>query len=232
MKLRFQCFGKLEILEGWKVTKAWKNSIKKSLSPLLMLRVKPQKSKIADILIQKQREEYEKKLEYLKTIKKDKGKSAAMFKLKDKVLGSRKEGCETVSMNDPISGEIICDPEELKKASVKYLSSMLENREPKEEYRCDLQTLKLLHQSRMEEECCECDELTEKDFDELIKRIKKKKADKYKFTINGGKDYRETLFCLYKNVWHTEQKPVSWEMTDCTMLYKLKGSKSEFGNQR
>ena len=180
-------------LEG---DKSLENLYKEKLESTSDAESKATESEIADILIQKQREEYEKKLEYVKTIKKDKGKSAAMFKLKDKVLGSRKEGCETVSMNDPISGEMICDPEELKKASVKYLSSLLENREPKEEYRRDLQTLKLLHQSRMEEECCEGDELTEKDFDELIKRNKKKRADKYKFTINGGKDYRETLFCL------------------------------------
>ena len=35
------------------------------------------------------------------------GKSAAIFKLKDTVLRSRKEGCESVSMNDPDTGEMI-----------------------------------------------------------------------------------------------------------------------------
>ena len=97
-------------LEG---DKSLENLYKEKLESTSDAESKATESKIADILIQKQREEYEKKLEYLKTIKKDKGKSAAMFKLKDKELGSRKEGCETVSMNDPISGEMICDPEEL-----------------------------------------------------------------------------------------------------------------------
>ena len=231
-KIRFQCFGKVRNSRRLEGDKTLENLYKEKLKTTSDAESKAIETKIADILIKNQKEEYEKKLDYLKTIKQDKGKSAAIFKLKDKVVGSRKEGCETVSMNDPISGEMICDPEELKKASVKYLSSLLEKREPKEEFKRDLQTLKLLHHSRMEEQCNEDDELTEKDFDELMKRIKKKKAEKYKFTINGGKVYRKVLFRLYKKVWHTEQKPVSWERTDCTMLYKLKGSKSEFGNQR
>ena len=58
-----------------------------------------------------------------------------MFKLKEKVLGSRKEGSESVSMNDPVTGQMICDPEELKRASVDYLSSLLRNRDPKKSSR-------------------------------------------------------------------------------------------------
>ena len=73
-------------------------------------------------------------MEYLKNIKKEKGKSAAIFKLKEKVLGSRKEGWEGLSMNHPETGDMICDPEELKKASVDYLSTLLKNRDPKEEF--------------------------------------------------------------------------------------------------
>ena len=65
---------------------------------------------IAEKLLGLQREHYEKKLEYLKDLKKEKGKSAAIFKLKEKVVGSKKEGMESVSMNDPITGQMICDP--------------------------------------------------------------------------------------------------------------------------
>ena len=50
--------------------------------------------KIAGKLLEKQRKEYENKLEHLKNIKKEKGKSAAIFKLKEKVIGSKKEGLD------------------------------------------------------------------------------------------------------------------------------------------
>ena len=79
-------------------------------------------------LLVKQREEYETKLEQLKNIQKSKGRSAAIFKLKEKVVGSKKEGMESVSMKDPITGSILYDPDQLKEASEDYLSNLLTNR--------------------------------------------------------------------------------------------------------
>ena len=40
------------------------------------------------------------------------------------------------------------------------------------------------------------------------------------------------LFCLHTKVWESENKPAMWEQSNCTMLYKGKGLKSEFSNQR
>jgi hypothetical protein len=165
-------------------------------------------------------------------VKKLKGKSAAIFKLKEKIVGSKKKGMESVSMNAPISGDMICDPEELKKVSVAYLSTLLTNRDPKDEYKQHLDILKLLHQHRMKEECTDEEDLTEKDFLEMIKKLQRKKADKYKFTLHGGQSYLDALYCLYKKVWLTEEKPMSWEKTICTMLYKGKNSINDFENQR
>ena len=231
-KLRFQCFGKVKNTRRLECDKELDNLYKEKIESQSDVEANLVESKIADALLKRQREEYEKKLQYLKDIKKEKGKSTAIFKLKEKVLGSKKEGSESVSMNDPETGEMICDPEELKKASIKYLSNLLENREPKEDYRQDLKTLELLHQYRMEEETNPQEELTEKDFHQMLKKLRKKKAEKYKFTLNGGKSYRNVLFCLYKKVWMTEKKPKSWEKTSCNMLYKSKGCKSDFENQR
>ena len=231
-KIKFKCFGK--------VNNSRRMENDKDLDKLYTEKVKADTEeeiqavdcRIADKLLQKQRKEYEDKLEYLKLVKKEKGKSAAIFKLKEKILGSRKDGMESVSMNDPVSGHMICNPEELKKASVDYLSKILTNRAPKEEYKQNLYILKQLHATRMSEEDTTEEELTEKDFQNMLKKMKKKKADKYKFTLNGGESYQKTLFCLYKKVWATEEKPIAWEKTSCTMLYKQKGNKSEFSNQR
>ena len=135
-------------------------------------------------------------------------------------------------MNDHVTGHMICDPEELKRASVDYLSSLLRNRDPKEGYKEDLKTLRILHEQRMLEECSDEESLSENDFQNMMKKLKKKKADKYKFILNGGKSYQNVLFCLYKKVWGSENKPNSWEITNCTMLFKMKGCRNEFGNQR
>ena len=74
--------------------------------------------------------------------------------------------------------------------------------------------------------------LTEKDYNSMLKKLKKKEAEKYRFTLNEGENYKAALFFLYKKVWECEQKPTSWENTNCTMLYRGKGLKSEFSNQR
>ena len=50
-----------------------------------------------------------KKLHYLKKLKKEKGTSAAVFKLKEKIVGSKKISQEAVSMKDPDTGEIIVE---------------------------------------------------------------------------------------------------------------------------
>ena len=174
-KLRFQCFGKVKNTRRLECDKELDNLYKEKIESRSDVEASLVDSKIADTLLKRQREEYEKKLQYLKDIKKEKGKSTAIFKLKEKVLGSKKEGSESVSMNDPETGEMICDPEELKKASIKYLSNLLENREPKEDYRQDLKTLELLHQYRMEEETNPQEELIEKDFHQMLKKLRERK---------------------------------------------------------
>jgi hypothetical protein len=53
-------------------------------------------------------------------LKEEKGKSAAVFKLKEKIVGSKKVCQEAITMKDPLSGELIFENEKLKEASVKY----------------------------------------------------------------------------------------------------------------
>ena len=95
--------------------------------------------------------DFEKKLKWLEDIKYNKGSSAAIFKLKEQILGSKKEGPEAVSMEDPETGQIIVEKEELKKASVKYVSNLLTNRLPKEEFKIEFKLMENLHDLRISE---------------------------------------------------------------------------------
>ena len=231
-KIKFKCFGKVKNSRGMDADKELNLLYSKKLKANEIDEIEKVDDEIAEKLLKLQREQYEKKLEYLKDIKKDKGKSAAIFKLKEKIVGAKKEGTESVSMNDPETGQMICDHEQLKQASIDYLSNLLKNREPKEDYREHFETLRILHDSRMNEELENDEELTKEDFQNMLKKLKRKKAAKYKFLLNGGESYQNAIFCLYKKVWESEEKPRVWEYTECTMLFKGKGSKSEFSNQR
>ena len=66
-------------------------------------------------------------------LKKVKGSSAAIYKLKEKILGSKKISQEAVSMIDPETGLMIVEKEKLKEASCKYVKNLLTNRDPKED---------------------------------------------------------------------------------------------------
>ena len=71
-------------------------------------------------------------------------------------------------------------------------------------------------------------ELTEK----LLKQLSNKNKDKYQYILKAGKSFHNLLFLLYRKVWDSEVKPSSWKKTVCHQLFKGKGEKKEFGNQR
>ena len=105
--------------------------------------------KIANLLVQRQREEYEKKLKTLNTLKTTKGKSAALFHLKAKVLGDKKVQQEAVVIEDPENHELIFDAEQIKSTSLNYINKLLTNREPKDEFKVDLIIINMMHEQRM-----------------------------------------------------------------------------------
>ena len=74
--------------------------------------------KISKKILEYQLKDYEHKLQCLKKLKEEKGRSAAVFKLKEKIVGSKKLSQEAVTMKDPETGDIIVENDKLKEASV------------------------------------------------------------------------------------------------------------------
>ena len=189
-------------------------------------------NEITGKLLDVQRNEYETKLKYLGELKKNKGNSAAIFKLKAKVTGEKKVKQEAVCMVDPSSGEMIFEPEKIKEASVEYLKDLLTNRKPKKEYEKDITVKEIIHEVRMKEAFEEDETFTEADFSNLLKQLKLKNKDKYQFILKAGKDYLRILHSLFSKIWIEEKKPKQWNLTTAHQLFKGKGNPSEFKNQR
>ena len=180
----------------------------------------------------KQRIEYEKKLKALNTLKRTKGKSAAIFDLKDKILGEKKVQQEAVVMENPENEELIFDAEKIKSVSLNYLTNLLKNREPKEEYEKELQVINILHEKRMVEDKEDEDTFSHNDFQELLKNLGKKNKAKYKYILEGGQSFHGCLFKLFKIIWEKERKPSNWENTVVHQLFKGKGKMSKLSNYR
>jgi hypothetical protein len=177
-----------------------KRPSQKTLKMRMMMR------KIAEVLIQKQRCEYEKKLIALKTLKTTKGKSAAVFNLKAKILGGKKDKQEAVVIEDPNTKELLFEPDKIKETSLNYLKDLLKNREPKDDYKNDIEIINIMHQVRMEEKIDEDEKFTEKDFGDLLKHLQKNNKSKYKFILKSGFSYQKCLYKLFKMVWENKKE--------------------------
>merc|ERR1711971_1371275 len=62
--------------------------------------------------------------------------------------------------------------------------------------------------------------------------LKKKNKDKYAFIVKSGKGFQNILYSLFKTVWECERRPMQWINTIIIQLYKGKGDKCDFSNQR
>ena len=82
-------------------------------------------------------------------IQKTKGQSAAVFKLKEDILGPSKFSNDPVAIVDPETGIEVMTPQEIKKVSLKYCVRLLTNREPSDQYYDYVQRTKALHWERM-----------------------------------------------------------------------------------
>ena len=164
---------------------------------------------IREELIRKQREEIEKELKDLKSKKKVKGVSAAIFSLKGSIVGSKKQSPEAISIIDPVSGKRLFDHEEIRTASLNYVTSLLKNNETKDQYKLEITAKNIVHEVRMQEKIDSEDhsELKIEDFTDIIKNLHKKNKEKYKFLLRAGHDLKMTIFKMFQYVWNKEKKP-------------------------
>ena len=237
-KVKYEVFGKVSFSSKTFVDKPLEKLYEDRTSYLTNQveeeKINEVEEKIANLLVQMQREEYEKKLKTLNTLKTTKGKSAALFHLKAKVLGDKKVQQEAVVIEDPENHELIFDAEKIKSTSLNYIKNLLTNREPKDAFKVDLIIINIMHEHRMIEhvENEEFENFTDEDFCELLKNLKKKNKDKYRFILKGGQSFLKCLFRLFKLVWDKEEKPSKWEETTAHQLFKGKGRKSDLSNYR
>ena len=85
----------------------------------------------------------------MKAIKHAKGGSAALFKLKELVVGRKKVEIEAVTMKDPNTHKTLFKKEEIKTAALDYCANLLANRSPLTYFKLDKDLKDAVHESRM-----------------------------------------------------------------------------------
>ena len=89
---------------------------------------------IKEKLLEKQRNDYNKEIDNLNNKRNKKGRTAAIFNLKEKIVGRKKVAQEAISIIHPVKNIRLFDHNEIKEASVNYVCQLLKNSEPKTEY--------------------------------------------------------------------------------------------------
>ena len=109
----------------------------------------------------------------------------------------------------------------------------MKNRDPRLEFKEDVDAKILLHEIRMTERVeNDVEELTVEMFNKAMKTVWQKKGEKYDFLIKGGYDLKNAIFSLFKKVWNEETIPRRWTETTLLQLFKMKGNFQELPNLR
>ena len=191
-------------------------------------------SKIADALATKQRESFCKELGTLLDTKKNRGDTAALFQLKEKIIGTKNVETEAVAIVDPVKGVEVSSAAEIRQVSLNYCVKLLTNREPGLDFEPDIEMKRSVHRLRMQqiERFDDYDTLPYDHFVATYDRLSHKAPAKYPFIMNAGSSMKPALFNLCKRVWSTESLPSRWYKSTLVQIYKGSGLRSRLENQR
>ena len=237
-KCKFQAFGKVSVKQSPVVDKETDSLFKKK-SQLLEKeesaerdsKVKELENEIACKLVSKQRKNLEKEISAIKEMKNKKGRAAAVFNLKERVLGSKKAKQEAAVIRDPVTDKIVTDVNEIKRISLKYCVDLLTNRPAREGYEELISKKKEVHEKRMNEVIENDVDFSEGLYDDCIAALKKRNPKKYMFILNAGSGLKKALLPLFRYIWTSENKPDQWRRTTLVQLHKKK-SKDDLNNYR
>ena len=80
--------------------------------------------------------------------KSNRGNSAAVFELKQKVVGNTKAKT-AVAIKNPENNQLVTEPNQILKVSLQYCKALLTSRPSTKEYESDIEVKHLLHEKRM-----------------------------------------------------------------------------------
>ena len=141
-------------------------------------------------------------------MKNKRGNVAAVFKLKEAIVGNKKVTQEPTTLIDPVTKLEVDSVEGIKRISLEYCKNLLTNREPRKGFEDIVRNKINIHNERMKEvvEGHEPD-LTIEMFYSALERIQRKNPQKYSFILKAGQSFIDSLFFLFKIVWKHEVIP-------------------------
>ena len=153
-----------------------------------------------------------------------------IYDIKKKVNGPKVKSQSPMAINDPVSGELITDPEKIKSISLNHNLKILKKNEPRE---CDLEEFKAKQNNHdeimniMDKNDWELDRNT---FNKVTNKIKLKNKNMYKHFIKSGEKYKDAIFLYMKKLIESEDIPTNFAYTTLVQIWKRKGSALDQSN--
>ena len=171
--------------------------------------------------------------EILKIKKMNIGRCGKIFKMKDVIAGPKKTTNEAHAVRDPKTGDLVVSNSEIKKVTLEYCKSVLENNEPENDMKELVEMKERIHQIKMdtkdpnEEEF----EVEEEAFFQTIRKFKSNGSRAYDFITKSGINFQKAVMKVCRRFIKDEIFPERFMNTDLIQLQK-KGSPLELSNSR
>ena len=203
-RVKFEAFGKVKVKFNSKANKELKalhlkkQSIQINDSTDRDEEVAKIDNEIADTLVVKQRDMFQKELGCMLETKSSRGITAATFQLKEKIVGPKSLSTEAVTLIDPVSGSEVNTALAIRQVSLDYCYNLLSSREPDDKFVDDLAMKKAVHELRMIDSFpySDFDVLQPELFETTYKRLLKTSKHKYQTLMRAGPSMKPALFNL------------------------------------
>ena len=150
--------------------------------------------------------------------------SQKIYKLKETITGPKIKAQETMAINDPSTGELITDPDQIKEVSLQHNLKILTKEKPRAQDFEEIKLKKANHDEIMKKNNKEW-ELTYQQFQSVTAQIKKKGKKMFNPLNKAGEQYKWSIFKYMKRIIQTEEVPIAFNDTKLTAVYKGKGSR-------
>ena len=143
--------------------------------------------------------------------------NAKIYKLKEIINGPKIGSSEPMCIKDPVTGEIITDPEEIKKISLEHNVKILTKNKLRKEDETERRHKEAHHQTIMEKEDKDSWKLTREMFDKVLEKLKEKGKKMFNPLNKAGNRYKDAIFKYMKRIIDEEKRPRRLG-NNCTVL--------------
>ena len=158
--------------------------------------------------------------------------NAKIYKLKEIIDGPKISASEPMCIKDPENGELITDPEKIKKVSLEHNVKILTKNPIRKEDEGERKKKEEHHQKIMRKDDKDSWELSREMFDKVLEKLKEKGKKMFNPLNKAGDKYKDAIFKYMKRIIDEEDVPFQFSETTLIGIWKGKGSPLDLNMNR